>query len=218
MAAPKQKFSFKSRRTPALMAVESKPETKKVVPLDEEYMRQPTISDLTDEHYIHHPENSNEFTSVSIRNCHNALIDLRQCRISALHVHGISGCILLCNPISASVLISNANNSIVMVGCHQFRMHDSVCVDVYLYVTSDPIIEDCHDIEVGDYPEVDRELFEVANLNANINLYDQMKDFNWLKAGQSENWSLKPAGYRLQEGTFFYTDKVKLCDEYMYRM
>lgn len=72
-------------------------------------------------------------------------------------------------------------------------MHTSNNMDIYLHVTSEPIIEDCTDMRFAPYGQVlpteqlDR-LFEVAQLDQAKNFYDQVKDFNWLRQQQSPNW------------------------------
>lgn len=77
-------------------------------------------------------------------------------------------------------------------------MHTSNNMDIYLHVTSEPIIEDCTDMRFAPYGQVlpseqlDR-LFEIAQLDKTKNFYDNVKDFNWLRQQQSPNWRVLDA-------------------------
>lgn len=79
-------------------------------------------------------------------------------------------------------------------------MHTSTNMDIYLHVTSEPIIEDCTDMRFASYlyQEVlpaDQllNLFVAAGLRPEKNLFDHVKDFNWLRQQQSPNWRLLEA-------------------------
>ena len=70
-------------------------------------------------------------------------------------------------------------------------------MDIYLHVTSEPIIEDCTDMRFAPYPYTDilpadqlGQLFSTSNLNPDVNYYDRVKDFNWLRQQKSPNWRL----------------------------
>ncbi|CAK5274212.1 unnamed protein product [Mycena citricolor] len=70
---------------------------------------------------------------------------------SAIHVQNLSDTILLLPLVSGSVLVHDLTRCIVVVGSHQFRMHSSSNVDVYLH-TATPIIEHCTGIRFAPYP------------------------------------------------------------------
>jgi len=92
-------------------------------------------------------------------------------------------------------------------------MHECENVDVYLYCSSRPIIEDCKGVRFAQLPNfyVSSFLFCTTNFiltdfKSQIlqsaaqtgqddatqppNRWDQIDDFKWLKAEQSPNWSL----------------------------
>ena len=76
-------------------------------------------------------------------------------------------------------------------------MHTSTNMDIYLHVTSEPIIEDCTDMRFASYPYQEvlpadqlHSLFVAAGLGPEKNLFDHVKDFNWLRQQQSPNWRL----------------------------
>jgi hypothetical protein len=55
-----------------------------------------------------------------------------------------------------------------------------------LCIPSDPIIEDCTEMVFGKYPlEIIDDWYKTIQ-----SYFDQVKDFNWHKKGQSPNWSL----------------------------
>lgn len=82
----------------------------------------------------------------------------------------------------------------------QSRMHTSTNMDIYLHVTSEPIIEDCTDMRFAPYPYQEvlptdqlLTLFVAAGLRPEKNLFENVKDFNWLRQQQSPNWRLLDA-------------------------
>ncbi|KAG0061682.1 hypothetical protein BGZ89_011254 [Linnemannia elongata] len=132
-----------------------------------------------------------------------ALTNLTDCTInlvhdiplSAIHVKNLKRCTLVFPPISGSILLHDCEGCTLIGACHQSRMHTSTNMNIYIHVTSEPIIEDCTDMRFAPYgkilpsQELDR-LFEAAQLNQGVNLYDKVKDFNWLRQQQSPNWRL----------------------------
>ncbi|KAF7323883.1 C-CAP/cofactor C-like domain-containing protein [Mycena kentingensis (nom. inval.)] len=73
-------------------------------------------------------------------------------QISALHIRNLADCVLLLPTIRGSILLHDLHRCVVVVGCHQFRMHTSTNVDVYLSISSNPIIEHCSKIRFCAYP------------------------------------------------------------------
>lgn len=71
---------------------------------------------------------------------------------SALHIRDLSDCIVMLPFNEGSALIHDVSNCVFALGCHQFRMHTSTKVDVYLKISSNPIIETCNDIRFATYP------------------------------------------------------------------
>ncbi|KAF8186413.1 tubulin binding cofactor C-domain-containing protein [Pholiota molesta] len=73
-------------------------------------------------------------------------------KISALHARNLTNCVLLLPEVEGSALLHDMFNCVVVLGCHQFRMHSSKNIDVLLSISSTPIIEDCTSIRFGHYP------------------------------------------------------------------
>ncbi|KAF8936013.1 tubulin binding cofactor C-domain-containing protein [Dissophora ornata] len=134
-----------------------------------------------------------------------ALTNLTDCTISlmhdiplgAIHIKNLKRCILVIPPVSGSILLHDCEGCVLIGACHQSRMHTSTNMDIYLHVTSEPIIEDCTDMRFAPYPYQDllpadrlNRLFAVAQLSPEVNYYDRVKDFNWLRQQKSPNWRL----------------------------
>ncbi|KAF9091751.1 hypothetical protein BGX27_001965 [Mortierella sp. AM989] len=135
-----------------------------------------------------------------------ALTNLTDCTVNlvhdiplgAIHIKNLKRCTLVIPPVSGSILLHDCEGCTLIGACHQSRMHTSNNMDIYLHVTSEPIIEDCTDMRFAPYGQIlpaeqlDK-LFEAAQLNPSKNYYDKVKDFNWLRQQQSPNWRLLEA-------------------------
>ncbi|KAF5384269.1 hypothetical protein D9615_003298 [Tricholomella constricta] len=102
--------------------------------------------------------------------------------ISALHVRNLTDTVLLLPAIDGSVLIHDLTRCTIVIGCHQFRMHTSRNVDVYLTITSNPVIEHCSDIRFGGYPKI--------LLDNRPSEQFSVMDFSHIRSTPSPNWSV----------------------------
>ncbi|KAF9538788.1 hypothetical protein EC957_006210 [Mortierella hygrophila] len=204
---PKAKFSFKSRKTagttppPAstLKPAASPKPTGSTPTIDQSQFLK--FEDRTGEHLFIGSLSVSETESRTAKDV--ALTNLTDCTInlvhdiplSAIHVKNLKRCTLVFPPVSGSILLHDCEGCTLIGACHQSRMHTSTNMNIYIHVTSEPIIEDCTDMRFAPYgqilpsDELDR-LFEAAQLNQEVNLYDKVKDFNWLRQQQSPNWRL----------------------------
>ncbi|PPQ96074.1 hypothetical protein CVT26_004706 [Gymnopilus dilepis] len=78
--------------------------------------------------------------------------DRGELTISALHARNLTNCVIILPIIQGSALLHDLTRCIIVLGCHQFRMHSSERIDVLLYISSNPIIEDCRNIRFTKYP------------------------------------------------------------------
>ncbi|KAF9139215.1 hypothetical protein BGX30_008233 [Mortierella sp. GBA39] len=204
---PKAKFSFKSRKTAG--ATPSPASTPKPAASPKPTVSTPTIDqsqflkfeDRTGEHLFIGSLSVSETESRAAKDV--ALTNLTDCTINlvhdiplgAIHVKNLKRCTLVFPPVSGSILLHDCEGCTLVGACHQSRMHTSTNMNIYIHVTSEPIIEDCTEMRFAPYgqilpsEELDR-LFEAAQLNQGVNLYDKVKDFNWLRQQQSPNWRL----------------------------
>ncbi|KAG0373544.1 hypothetical protein BGX24_011564 [Mortierella sp. AD032] len=208
---PKAKFSFKSRKTAG--ATPSPTSTPKPAASPKPTVSTPTIDqsqflkfeDRTGEHLFIGSLSLSEPGSgtgagaakdVALTNLTDCTINLvNDIPLGAIHVKNLKRCTLVFPPVSGSILLHDCEGCTLVGACHQSRMHTSTNMNIYIHVTSEPIIEDSTDMRFAPYgqilpvEELDR-LFEIAQLNQSVNLYDKVKDFNWLRQQQSPNWRL----------------------------
>ncbi|KAJ7178009.1 tubulin binding cofactor C-domain-containing protein, partial [Mycena filopes] len=120
-------------------------------------------------------------------------------RISAVHIRNLTDTVLILPPIQGSVLIHDLKRCVLVVGCHQFRMHTSTNVDVYLSIPSNPIIEHCSQIRFTAYPATLQVagdpyvcfMFFSFSLKLNDTQPDALsiQDFSHIKSTPSPHWS-----------------------------
>ncbi|KAF8966712.1 hypothetical protein BGZ46_000326 [Entomortierella lignicola] len=206
---PKAKFSFKSRKTagsatpsPASTpkpAASPSPSPATITSVDQSLFMK--FEDRVGEHLfigsLPRPEGAGEIAKdVALTNLTDCTVNLvHDIPLGAIHIKNLKRCTLVIPPVSGSILLHDCEGCTLIGACHQSRMHTSSNMDIYLHVTSEPIIEDCTEMRFAPYGQIfpaeklDR-LFEVAQLNPSKNYYDKVKDFNWLRQQQSPNWRL----------------------------
>ncbi|KAI7895508.1 tubulin binding cofactor C-domain-containing protein [Mucor mucedo] len=184
---PKAKFSFKSRKNKTVVAPVT-PSVPLALPKEEsEILSDATVLLRDKDNCVltlkdsERKQQSQTSVDILLSNLHHCVVILEQdnVQISAIHIKNVHHCVIYCGSIEGSVLMYGLTDSVLVVGCHQFRMHDAHHVDIMLHVTSRPIIEDSNNIQVGRFQCSDA-----------VNYYDQLEDFNWLKKQASPNWTL----------------------------
>jgi len=109
--------------------------------------------------------------------------------ISAVHVRNVTNTVLfLPADIRGSVILHGLVRCIVVVGCHQFRMHNSRDVDVYLSIPSNPIIEHSSGIRFAAYPAL--LLSSGSSSHVKDSKHTSVQDFSHIRPTQSPNWSV----------------------------
>ncbi|CAG8577255.1 14233_t:CDS:2 [Dentiscutata erythropus] len=129
--------------------------------------------------------------------------------IGAIHIKRLKDTIIMASPVRSSILIYDCERCVFLIGCHQFRMHTSRQMTIYLHTTSHPIIEDCNNILFAPYtlsiPSLGN-MFEAAKLDPINNKYDKVEDFNWLKQQASPNWQTISENKILRDWPFLHMD------------
>ncbi|PPQ66785.1 hypothetical protein CVT24_008694 [Panaeolus cyanescens] len=106
-------------------------------------------------------------------------------KLSALHIRNITNCVILLPSIEGSALLHDVVNCILVLGCHQFRMHSSKKADIFLSIASNPIIEDCNDIRFTVYPSI------LAGPSPNIyQTLPNIQDFSHIRPTPSPHYSI----------------------------
>ncbi|KAF9029533.1 TBCC-domain-containing protein [Hymenopellis radicata] len=184
---PVSKFAFKrkpaaSRATPVVVEEASAPTVSTVPSPSTSYLV--TIASLA--HQVvaldSTPTTSKDLAISDLTNCVVNL--LAHTSISAVHVRNVRNTIILLPLIQSTIMMHDMENCIIAVGCHQFRMHTSHDVDVYLAISSNPIIEHCSKIRFSGYPAA---LSNAPQVLESKHL--AVQDFSHIKATPSPNWS-----------------------------
>ncbi|KAF9011882.1 tubulin binding cofactor C-domain-containing protein [Cyathus striatus] len=104
-------------------------------------------------------------------------------KISALHVRNLTNTVLILPAIEGSALVHDLKKCTILLACHQFRMHTSQIVDVYLNIPSNPIIEQCQRIRFSGYPQslISSDSMKVEQFS--------VQDFSHIRSTPSPNWS-----------------------------
>ncbi|KAI5299619.1 Cytosolic copper metallochaperone [Ascosphaera pollenicola] len=106
--------------------------------------------------------------------------------LATLSARGVKNSILICGRVAGAAHITAAENTVVVVGCQQLRLHDCRDIDVYLSCGSRPIIENCKGVRFARVPGVHKS----QSSTPGTDLWDQVQDFNWIKTEASPNWRL----------------------------
>jgi len=201
LLTPKSKFSFKSRnkikknldvaKNIANSSSELNEEKKEIINVPKNALH---FSNKTNS-YLTSQDLKDTTKDVYLTDLESCVIDLVNIKfdIAILQMNRINNCIVFVNPIKSSMIIDNCNNCYFILACHQFRMHDSKNIDVYLHCNSHPIIEDCSSIRFTKYElpvNNIEELFKIADIDIEKNQYDLVEDFKWLKQQKSPNWDI----------------------------
>lgn len=91
----------------------------------------------------------------------------------------------------------------LVISCHQFRLHDSSDLDVYLRCGSRPIIERCSNIRVSRIPQILKSIIfkDGEGEGEGEDKWNQIDDFNWLKEGRpSPNWRTSKDEEKITDG------------------
>ncbi|KIV99847.1 uncharacterized protein PV09_08516 [Verruconis gallopava] len=172
--------------------------------------------DLSYMHIITPPTRNNEFEAIkhSVINLRHPSVPGSVPTFADLHLRHIKTSLIITGVQTGATHVTNVKNSVLVVDTHQFRMHDSKDVDVYLACATRPIIERCTRIRFAPLPNLYAQ--RPAAEPPRPNLWDQVDDFNWLKASRSPNWTVLPETERVTEDTWRDvvpgTEKIGLTD------
>jgi len=133
---------------------------------------------------------------VDLRATAGSVRSQNQLNLTALHIHDLKETLLILPNVKGSVILHNLHRCTAIVTCHQFRMHDSTDVRVYLSVDSNPVIENCSAIAFAEYP-----LFTTL-LDPSIDgkqrppngKHAEVQDFSHIRPTPSPNWFLWAPG------------------------
>ncbi|WWC92302.1 uncharacterized protein L201_007256 [Kwoniella dendrophila CBS 6074] len=163
-----------------------------------------TISNLSNQ-LITPPNNVSGTYTISLSNLQNCIIDLRstleakqddltteiaQPRLTAIHAKFLERCILISPIMKGSALLDEVKDSLLVLGCQQFRIHSSSNTTILLNVQSLPVIEHSKSLRFGSYPDfmIDSVVTDIDNQKNHL----KVQDFDWPLPSPSPNWSAIP--------------------------
>lgn len=157
-------------------------------------------------------EKTNEYVSLKYEEIPRKDVmfrDLINCQIrieggaNTVHFISLTGCRILCGPVSTSIFVDKCEDCTFVVACQQLRVHHSFDTDFYVHVTSRAIIEDCQRVRFAPYNwSYDRidEHFKYVDLDKMTNNWNLVNDFNWLSAAvPSPNWKVIDENERITQ-------------------
>ncbi|ODQ66480.1 hypothetical protein NADFUDRAFT_50399 [Nadsonia fulvescens var. elongata DSM 6958] len=122
--------------------------------------------------------------NLELKNLDQTIIKLDS-NFATANLEGVTRSLVYIKSVEGPVYMTGIVNSVLVVSCHQFRLHKSENVDIYLSCRSKrPIIEHCQAIRFSQFPQT-----LILSDSQKIVEWDTIDDFNWLKKEKSTNWS-----------------------------
>ena len=120
--------------------------------------RKGLISNETSKHVILPTSSSHAASPCSLTRIQKSVIDMsvptsNGAPFAGLTITNIKSSLLLCGRVDGPTHTTNVLDSVMVVKCRQFRMHQCRNVDVYLTCSSRPIIEDCSSVRFAPLPQ-----------------------------------------------------------------
>jgi len=117
-----------------------------------------SISNKNGIHIILPPSAAHATTSGTLSNLRRCIVDMSvptasERPFAGLALKNVKESLIVCGHVAGPAHVTNVQNSVIVVACRQFRMHECKNVDVYLQCGSRPIIEDCEGIRFAPLPE-----------------------------------------------------------------
>lgn len=130
---------------------------------------------------------------------HLSLNSLSGCRVgvvgaggaATVHVTHARNCLLLLGSVQQSVMLDECHHCHLAVSCQQLRVHASSHCQLYVEVSSGPVLENCTDIVVAPFPLCLTPVDRRGASPASTNRWSEVQDFNWLSRTQpSPHWRI----------------------------
>ncbi|EUC39379.1 hypothetical protein COCCADRAFT_80954 [Bipolaris zeicola 26-R-13] len=200
---PPKKFSFKNKRKEAKVSssisAPAKEPASTLTPPPPSQQQDDTPSDLTHKSStrITLASTPSPKTSPTVSHLANCIVNLTTSKtlFATLYLRNIKNSLILCGHVAGPIHITHVTNSVLVMSCRQFRMHDSKNVDIYLHSASRPIFEDCEGLRFAPLPRC----YVTPQISESPNLWDQIDDFKWLKAEPSPHFSIIPEDKRISD-------------------
>lgn len=191
-AIPKKRFQFKNKpKTEGKQAKEDKPAAKVQISSLIDPEKDLIIRKLRNETMVVDPAQYEGKQNVYIENIENCDIFLPFI-MKALYIKNTYQSRVYTGMVTGGAHIETTNKSTYQIKAHQVRIHKANEVTFQLNVMNSPIIENCTKLKFGPYmfqypTQVAEE--DALGIEPTDNLWDQVRDFQWIKKTPSPNWS-----------------------------
>jgi hypothetical protein len=155
------------------------------------------------QHIILPPSAAHATSSGTLSNLRRCVIDLSSPTSdgpasAGMTLKNIKESLIICGQVNGAIHLTNVTDSVIVVACRQFRMHESRGCDVYLQASGRPIIEHCTNIRFAPLPEK-----FVRDASRTVeDQWQAVDDFNWLKSEPSPNWKVVDESDRITSRTW----------------
>lgn len=179
---------------------DTRPEERKKAPLT--FGRDPNLipadfifSHRTDETLYRDPGSirGQQFIIEECKNCHIYLFD----HTASVQIDQCENCHIIIGPCESSVFIRDCKDCVLVCATQQFRTRDCRNLDIFLYCSTEPIIETSSSLRIGCYTLSYfslSEQFEKAKLCIWNNKWSAIYDFTKDSSKQQQNWTRLPYG------------------------
>lgn len=100
--------------------------------------------------FVQNSVSAHEHLQLLTRNCQDCRIYLTA-SLGSARLESLSNCQVFLGPCATSVYLESCTNCIFFLWCHQLRIHTTTNSDLYVFVNSHPIIEDCGNLRFAPY-------------------------------------------------------------------
>jgi hypothetical protein len=129
-------------------------------------------------------EPSTAVTGLKMSNIERSIVVLSN-DYSTAKLDDITGSIIFIPSIKGPIYITNAIDTVFIVISHQFRIHTSKNLNIYVSCKR-PVIEKCSGLRFAQFPTELSAIFSTENLVQ----WKNVDDFNWIRKTKSINWSV----------------------------
>ena len=192
---PKKKFAFSKANKKQNEKI--KEQEKKE---NEENSKKQEINEISETDLVIKDLNNcnKKYTKEEIKGKNNILMEnINNCDIyllfdfKACYINNCSKCNIYLGSISGGTHITHCSESKIYLMTHQLRIHQTVKTHFYVFINSNPIIENSkenvfHPLKIK-YDEYENNL-KISGINENNNNWDKVQDFQWLKKDKSPNF------------------------------
>eukprot|EP00762_Andalucia_godoyi_P006855 ANDGO_00939.mRNA.1 Tubulin-folding cofactor C len=143
--------------------------------------------------------------TVSIAKCRGVRIEI-PVSVGAVTVSECDDCEIVMGPVDSSLFVDKCHSCIIVIACHQARIHSSSKCSLYLHCGSNPIIEDCSEMGFAPYAaqySLLEEQMKACGFSKDRNRWDMVDDFKWLMSERSPHWFVIPEPCRRSPDDFF---------------